>query len=220
MIVTIDGPAGSGKSTAARLLAQRLGVAYLDTGAMYRAVALAALRRGINLDDPEALGALAARCDLHVEPSADGCRVRLDGEDVTAAIRTAEVNEATARVARAAPVRRQLVAAQQTIGRRLGSLVTEGRDQGTVVFPDADVKVFLDADVDCRARRRFDEMTADGQSVTFDDVRANLALRDRTDRRQWTPLLSDPDAIRLDTTGLTIEQVVEWLFGHVTGRPA
>ncbi len=171
MIITIDGPAGSGKSTAARKLAARLEVPYLDTGAMYRAVAYRAMRAGIALDDAAALLQVARDADLSLDCGPTHTRVRLDGHDVSEAIRAFEVNTITPHVARNQAIRDLLVDKQRHIGRELGSLVTEGRDQGSVVFPDAHVKFVLDATLDRRAERRCQELLADGDEVPVERIR-------------------------------------------------
>lgn len=208
MIVTIDGPAGSGKSTVARALAARLGFRYLDTGAMYRCVALAAIERfgaaGLQEQlaaprDGAAIGDLAA--GLRIEM---GEGVRLDGCDVTTEIRSTEVSEAASAVAAVAGVRDALVAMQRALV-AAGDWVAEGRDVGTVVAPDAQLKVFLTADPLERARRRAAELGADAQTVL-----AEQAIRDARDsEREHSPLVAAPDAVALDTTELSIEQVVE-----------
>ena len=154
MIITIDGPAGSGKSTAARELAKALGIAFLDTGATYRAVTLKALRAGVNLADTDALLAAAKAARIEVNPGELGAQVILDGHDVTAEIRSVEVTENAHYVADNLPVREVLVELQRRLGAALGSFVTEGRDQGSVVFPQADIKFYLDASPDVRAQRR------------------------------------------------------------------
>ncbi|MBN1346837.1 MAG: (d)CMP kinase [Phycisphaerae bacterium] len=218
MIVTIDGPAGAGKSTVARRLAGKLGIAYLDTGAMYRAIALRALRRGVDPEDQERLARMAGEAELSLDCRGDGVRVLLDGEDVTEAIRGMEVNQVTSLVAKVQGVRDVLVRQQQEIGRRLGSLVTEGRDQGSVVFPKADVKFVLDASVETRARRRCEELGDSGQDVSFDEVRTNLTERDDRDSPRWAPLLEPGRAIRIDTSDMTIDQVVDRLAGEVRDR--
>jgi cytidylate kinase len=218
MIITIDGPAGSGKSTAARKLAARLGVAYLDTGAMYRAIALRALRHGVRLNDSDALVRIAREARIDVICGPTHVRVLLDGTDVTEDIRTMAVNAATGFVAREQAIRDVLVTRQREIGRALGSLVTEGRDQGSVVFPDADLKFFLDASVEKRAERRYQEMLADGESVTYDEILQNLRERDGNDAHQWAPLLEPATAIHLDTTSLTIHEVVERMLEEVRRR--
>lgn len=218
MIITIDGPAGSGKSTAARKLAARLGIAYLDTGAMYRAIALRALNQGVRLDDESALMAAARDAQIEVMCVPTHTRVMLDGRDATEAIRSMAVNAATGYVARLQPIRDLLVKKQAEIGRQLGSLVSEGRDQGSVVFPGADLKFFLDARIERRAERRHQEMLADGESVTFEEILGNLRERDGNDAHQWAPLLEPASAIHLDTTDLTIHEVVERMLEEVNRR--
>jgi cytidylate kinase len=193
MIVAIDGPAGSGKSTVARALARRLGFTYLDSGAMYRSVGLAVLERGGEAAD------VARAIELEL-----GDRIRLDGRDVTDAIRSPEVSEAASRVAADPEVREALVAKQRWLMSR-GDWVAEGRDIGTVVAPDAEVKVFLTAGEEERARRRAGELGAD-----VDTVLAEQAIRDERDRsREHSPLGPAPGAVELDTTGLTVDEVVE-----------
>jgi len=221
MIVTIDGPAGSGKSTAARKLAARLELPYLDTGAMYRAVAYRGLREQADFADADALVELARTADLGLDCGPTYTRVRLDGHDVSEAIRSFAVSQVTSYVAQNQAIRDLLVDKQRAIGRTLGSLVTEGRDQGSVVFPDADVKFVLDATLDKRAERRFQELSADGEQVSLEAVRENLARRDREDARQWAPLLAPGEAIRIDTSRMTIAEVVDRLIAHIrqlTGR--
>jgi cytidylate kinase len=215
MIITIDGPAGSGKSTAARKLAAKLGIAYLDTGAMYRAVAFAAIQKGARLTDEESLIDVARQCDIHVDCGPTHTRVTLDGVDVSEAIRSMAVNQATSYVARAPEIRKLLVEKQREIGRRLGSLVTEGRDQGSVVFPDADLKFFLDASIEKRAMRRYQEFLADGEEASYELIAENLRQRDGNDRHQWAPLLEPATALHIDTTQMTIHEVVERLLEEV-----
>ena len=214
MIVTIDGPAGAGKSTVARGLAKRLGFRFLDTGAMYRCVALAALRRGVAIDDPAAMVALAGSVAIDVTED----RVLLDGEDVTPDIRTLEVTSATHYAADNPGVRARLVQLQQQIGQR-GDYVTEGRDQGTVVFPEAERKVFLTASAEERARRRVDDLASRGETADFDDVLEQQNLRDRRDTsRDVGPLVAAEDAIEICTDGLTVDDVVERLEADVRKR--
>ena len=218
MIITIDGPAGSGKSTAARKLAAKLGIAYLDTGAMYRTIALAALQHGTPLEDEPALIALARSCEIHVDCGPTHTRVTLDGTEVSEAIRTMAVNQATSYVARAPIIRKLLVEKQREIGRLLGSLVTEGRDQGSIVFPDADVKFFLDASLEKRAERRYAELVADGEEASYDEILQNLRHRDGNDQHQWAPLMRPDTATRIDTTNISIFEVIERLYAEVLAR--
>ena len=214
MIVTIDGPAGAGKSSVARLLAQRLGFEFLDTGAMYRAVTLAALGHHVDLTDQAALEKLVAGLSLEMPPG----RVLLDGEDVTARLRTAEVTAASGAIANSAPVRRRLVEMQRAIAQGR-NFVCEGRDQGTVVFPNAVCKFFLTADPVERARRRHLEMLARGEGVRFEEVLAAQQARDARDAaRDIAPMTPAADAVVLDTTDLTLEQVVDAMERQVRVR--
>jgi len=209
MIITIDGPAGSGKSTAARKLAAKLGVAYLDTGAMYRALALSALNQAVRMTDEAALVAVAGEAKIELDCGPTYTRVTLDGADVSEAIRSMAVNGATSYVARIPAIRKMLVEKQRAIGQSLRSLVTEGRDQGSVVFPDADVKFFLDASLEKRASRRLQEVLADGEEASYDEILDNLRKRDGNDQAQWAPLLEPATAMHIDTTNMTIHEVVE-----------
>jgi CMP/dCMP kinase len=214
MIVAIDGPAGAGKSTIARQLAERLGFAFLDTGAMYRAVALAALRRGWGDGDADAIARLAESLTIDF----DGRRTLLGGEDVSAAIRTSEVSAAVYLAADNVAVRRRLVDLQRQIaaGR---DLVTEGRDQGTVAFPRAECKIFLTASPQERARRRYDELLDRGESTTFEEVLAQQIDRDQRDAtRPVGALVKAADAVEVLTDGLTPEQVVDRLEEIVRRR--
>ena len=218
MIVTIDGPAGSGKSTAARKLAAKLGIAYLDTGAMYRALALAALNKAIHMTDEAALVALARSAQIELDCGPTYTRVTLDGADVSEAIRSMAVNGATSFVARIPDIRKLLVEKQRRIGRELGSLVTEGRDQGSVVFPDADLKFFLGAGIERRAARRLQELLADGEEASYDEILDNLRKRDGNDQAQWAPLLEPATAIHIDTTNMAIHEVVERMLEEVRAK--
>ncbi len=211
MIVTIDGPAGSGKSTVSRMLARRLGFEFLDTGAMYRAVALAALRAGIDLLDQDALAKLVAGLRLEMPPG----HVFLNGEDVTGLIRTPEVDAATGPVADSAIVRRHLVGLQRAAaaGR---DMVCEGRDQGTIVFPDAGRKFFLVADAVERARRRHKERLARGQEHDLEAILRAQEARDRRDAaRDLAPMVPAPDAIILDSTQMDAAAVVDLMEREV-----
>jgi cytidylate kinase len=214
MIITIDGPAGSGKSSAARALAARLGFEFLDTGAMYRAVALAALRAGVPFEEGP-LQSLLAGLRLEMPP---GGAVLLQGEDVAGQIRTAEVTSASSQLAVVEAVRQTLADLQRSIaaGR---NMVCEGRDQGTVVFPDAVCKFFLTADSQERARRRQAELEARGVVVGLPELEAEMILRDDRDaNRDLAPLRPAADAVLIDTTHLTLEQVVDSLEEEVRRR--
>ena len=203
--MTIDGPAGAGKSSVARRLATALGFAYLDSGAMYRAVTLAAQRRGVKIEDEAALAALARGLVLTL--SADG-RVTLGGEDVTAHLRTDAIQAAVSAVAAVAEVRAVMVGHQRRFAADNGRIVAEGRDMGTVVFPDAAVKLYLDAEPQERARRRAEEGGRGGSREAVAQVQAAQERRDRLDStRAVAPLVKAPDALYLDTTGLTLDEV-------------
>lgn len=216
MIVTIDGPAGSGKSSAARALARRLGFRFLDTGAMYRAVALAGLRCGIDWNSPQALADLARQLTIEV----DGDAVRLDAEDVTREIRALAVTQATRYAADNPAVRAHLVALQRQAAGN-DQVVTEGRDQGTVVFPTAECKFFLTASPAERARRRLLDLESRGESLSLEEVLAAQNERDQRDAtRQVGPLLKATDAIELCTDGLRIEEVVDRLEAVVREKMA
>jgi cytidylate kinase len=212
MIVTIDGPAGSGKTSAARGLAARLGFEVLDTGAMYRAVAVAALRAAVSVDDRLALAALLERTSIEMPPG----HVLLNGEDVSLAIRTPEVSQSASKVASVRVVREFLVGLQRAIasGR---DMVCEGRDQGTVVFPSADCKFFLQAGREERARRRLAEIHDRGsRHVTFEEVLAQQEERDRRDAsRDLAPMTAAADAKVIDTTDLTPDEVLDLLEREV-----
>ena len=216
MIVTIDGPAGSGKSTAARLLAQRLGFQFLDTGAMYRAVALECLALGIDLSDEAGVAEVARRLNI----LALGPSVRSNGRDVTAAIRAPEVSGAASRVAANPAVREAMVRLQREAAAG-HKIVTEGRDQGTVVFPDAICKFYLTADPDERARRRQRELEEQGEHVAFEEMRAQILERDTRDKtRKNAPLIAAHDAQRIDTSKMTTDEVVRSLESIVRTRMA
>ena len=208
-IIAIDGPAGSGKSTTARLLAERLGYVYLDTGAMYRAFTLKVLREGLDLHDEKALTELAQRTAIRLKPTKEGLRVFLDGEDVTDKIRTPEIDRAISLVSRVPGVRERMVALQRELG-QAGGIVAEGRDIGTVVFPNADVKIFLVATPEARAKRRLKDLAAQGVQATVEEVLADIQRRDALDStRAVSPLKKADDAFELDTSTLTIPQQVE-----------
>ncbi len=216
MIITIDGPAGSGKSTVAAALAKRLGIAYLDTGAMYRAVTLAAMEKQVSLDDPERLETVLRESRIEVATRDAPDRVWLNGRDVTEEIRTPEVTENAHKIAGQARLRKLLVVQQRQIAEEAGTLVAEGRDQGTVVFPEARFKFYLDADPACRARRRWEQIQSSGGDISCQEVLDHQQQRDQRDRtRSHSPLQVPENAIVIDTTDMTIEQVVETLYRYV-----
>jgi CMP/dCMP kinase len=213
-VITIDGPAGAGKGTVARRLAERLGYRLLDTGAMYRAVALSVRRAGIRPDDPAAIASHLRAIEIAVA----GDRVHLDGEDVTAEIRTPEIGQLTSRLSMLAAVRDKVTPIQRREA-WAGSVVLEGRDTGTVVCPDAEVKFFLTAALEARAHRRHTELTGQGLTVSLETVRADVAERDAQDeRRALAPLRKADDAIEVDTTDLGIDEVVELMASMVAER--
>jgi len=217
LIVAIDGPSGAGKSTAARALAARLGVPYIDTGAMYRAVGLAARERGIGLPipDPEAVAAIPAAARIELVPSPDGNRVLLDGRDVSEAIREPEISLYASAVSAIPAVRRALVAEQQRMGRERGG-VMEGRDIGTRVFPDTPFKFFLTADPAIRAERRARELAARGTPQAYEEVLRDMEKRDRDDgSRADSPLTLDDRYVLIDSSGKPLEAVVAEIEGLV-----
>ncbi len=216
MIITIDGPSGTGKSTVARLLAKRLGYFYLDTGATYRAVGLRALEKKIPLTDASGLTTLAKEIRITFKKNVQGqLRVLIDGKDRTRAIRQPRVSEAASCVAVYPGVRRALVLKQRRLGAR-GGIVAEGRDTGTVVFPYAELKFFLTASSQERARRRFEELSGAGHRVTLNKVHREIHQRDRRDRgRSASPLRQAGRAIRLDNSRLQAHEVVDRILAYV-----
>ena len=206
-IVAIDGPAGAGKSTVARHLAQHFGLLNLETGAMYRAFAFKALRTGLPLNESAGLESLAAETSIRLEPGEGGNRVLLDGEDVTGLIRNQTVTDAASQVSVWPAIRAWMVCMQQEMGAR-GGVVMEGRDIGTVVFPQAEVKIFLDAAPEVRGLRRYDQL-GPKPTIQPQEVIRDLHARDERDRnRADSPLKPAPDAVLLDSTNLTLEEVV------------
>jgi cytidylate kinase len=217
LIVAIDGPSGVGKTTTSKLVARELDLPHIDTGAMYRAIGLAATRRGIDVRDAAALEALAGETAIEFVPG-DPPRTLLNGEDVTSQIRTPEISMAASHVSAVPAVRRVLVRMQQELGRRNGG-VLEGRDIGTKVFPETEHKFFLTARAEVRARRRHAELVAKGESVDFETVLAEAVQRDQQDStRADSPLMYDDTYTVIDTSDLTIAEVVERIVGVVRKR--
>ncbi len=219
LVVVIDGPAGAGKSTVAKMVAKKLGFAFMDTGAMYRALTVKALRAKLNLEDEQALIKLAevTHIDLVNEPGKP-LKVTLDGEDVSETIRSTDVTNNTFYIARTSGVRHVMLEWQRRMGREQ-SMVGDGRDLGTVVFPDAAYKFYLDADFDIRCQRRIDELKAKGQSVDEQALKADLAERDHKDfTRKAGPLKKADDAIIIDSTSMSIDEVVDLIVRRVQSK--
>jgi len=215
-IIAIDGPSGSGKSTISRLLATRLGVTFLDTGAMYRAVGLAAHRQGVDLTDQEAVRRLMQGIELQLFPSTIDSQVIMNGEDVSDAIRTAEMGMMASKVSALAVIRQTLTALQQEIGAKQ-AVVAEGRDMGTVVFPTARHKFFLSASAEERARRRTAQLQEKGLTADYDDILAQIKQRDHDDSvRSLAPLKPAEDAVIIDSSAMTIDEVVQFMLDTIT----
>lgn len=218
LVIAIDGPAGSGKSTVSKILASKLNLLYIDTGAMYRALTLKAMRQNLNLEDEGALAALAHSTRIDLEEKDSALKVFLDGKEVSRDIRTPEVTNNVKYVARVPGVRKEMVRNQRAIGERKGA-VLEGRDIGTVVFPNAKYKFYLDADPEERVRRRHKELKESGTNLSFDDMKKAVFLRDESDmKRDVGALKKAGDAILIDTTNLTIDGVVEKLLSYINVR--
>lgn len=218
LVIAIDGPSGAGKSTITRLLAERLGYVHIDTGAMFRAIALNAYRSGIAADDDGALAELCQVTDVVLERINGRCVVRLNGEDVSESIRTPEISALTSRISARKPVRDSLLQLQRRMGAQ-GGVILEGRDIGTVVFPDAEVKFYLSASAEERGRRRYLELAAKGEPVTMEETVAAVIVRDQSDEtREHAPLRCAEDAVLIDSTGLTIEQVLATMEKTVRER--
>ena len=217
--IAIDGPAGAGKSTVAKLVADRLGYLYIDTGAMYRAVALLALEQGVALDDSAGLTELIRANEINLEPAPSGCRVLLNGKDVSQDIRLPEVGNAASPVSAVAEVRRLLVAMQQELA-ATRPVIMDGRDIGTVVLPNASCKIFLTASPRVRALRRANELRLKGLEADVDQVEREIRERDQRDStRAASPLRQAEDAVLVDTSEMDIEQVVSRIIELAEGRP-
>lgn len=223
LLITIDGPAGAGKTTVSKLLAQRLGYRYLDTGALYRGVALAAEKEGVAHDDDVALAALCRRIKIELVEIDSVTRILLDHTDITDLIRTPRMSMLASAISARPVVREFLLNTQRSIGSGK-KIVVEGRDMGTVVFPEADIKFFLDAAISVRAGRRFNELNASGDGAPpLSVVEAQMVLRDTNDTmRAYAPLQQAADAIRIDSSQLRAEEVVELMMGYICGgrRPS
>ncbi len=215
-VVTVDGPAGSGKSTVARMLADKIGAAFLDTGAMYRVFTLAAIEAGCELEDTECVLAQMQRARVEFDFALRPIGVTLNGRDVSEKIRQNEVTVNVKFLAREPAVRQRLVEMQRKLAGKYDKVVTEGRDQGTAVFPNAAAKIFLDASIEERAARRYKELKQQGQQVDIDELKEQIAARDESDRsRQVGPLKCADDAVIVDTSDMSIEKVVSKLVAIV-----
>jgi cytidylate kinase len=215
LIVAIDGPAGSGKSTSAKLVAQNLGYVYIDSGAMYRTITYLALKNNL-LENEQAISDLANGTEIHLDYVDGETRIRVNGEDITEELRSIDVNQSVSEVSRIEDVRKALVKKQKEMGNQDRGLVMEGRDITTVVFPHADVKIFLTASIEQRAKRRSEEYGKKGISVSLDEIKKNIIERDKIDStRKLSPLKKAPDAIEIDTSKVSIEEQVRLILEQV-----
>ncbi|MDY7032747.1 MAG: (d)CMP kinase [Thermodesulfobacteriota bacterium] len=211
LIIAIDGPSGSGKSTVSRILAKKLDYTYLDTGAMYRAVALSAAEKNVDIDDEKSLRKLCSEIDISVDTKNGSFLISLDGKDVTEAIRSPNISLLASSISAKKIIRDTMLRLQRKIGER-GGIVMEGRDIGTVVFPNADIKFYLYASAEERGKRRYTELKAKGEKVTLKHITSEIVKRDRNDSsREYAPLKPAKDAIHIDSTNNTVEEVVERL---------
>lgn len=218
ILVTIDGPAGAGKTTVSKLLAEQLDYRYLDTGALYRAIAFGIMQSRIDMDDDMAVDIFLKKSRLTLSPAAKGFRLVWNDQDITSYLRTPEISMMASAVSAKPAVRDFLIGVQRKIGQNK-SLVCEGRDMGTIVFPDADIKFFLDANPEIRALRRYKELTLSTSSITFDDVSKDMLERDRNDRqRAIAPLIPAPDAIIIDASGMGIPAVINHMTATIVSR--
>lgn len=219
-VIAIDGPAASGKSTTARRLAEELQYVYIDTGAMYRACALDALQQGIALDDTPALKTMLSKIEITIHYSSAGNRIYLNGADVSERIREADITRLSSEIAVIGPVRTRMVELQREMGKQ-GGVIMDGRDIGTVVFPDADFKFFMVADVKERALRRWKEHRAKGEDISLESIEQELLWRDANDSsRKISPLTKADDAIEINTTSMSIEEQVHYLLCTIKGPHA
>jgi cytidylate kinase len=221
MIIAIDGPSGAGKSTIGRMLARTLNLLYIDTGAMYRAAALAVIESGVSTMDKTATAEVVSRADINLEGDPDSLQVMLNGRDVSSEIRTEEISHSSSVISTIPEVRSTLVNRQRKLGTRSGGVVLEGRDAGTVIFPEADIKFFLTAAPEARAERRYEEDRLKERGATFEDTLADINARDRRDStRADSPLTIADDAIVIDATELSIEEVFERMLEVIRERQA
>jgi cytidylate kinase len=219
MIIAIDGPSGAGKSTLGRMLARELGLLYIDTGAMYRAAALAVLRSGVSTQDGASVAEVVTNARITLEGDPDSLRVMLDGRDVSEEIRTEEVSHTASVISTVSEVRRALVSRQRVLGGRGRGAVLDGRDIGTIVFPQADLKFFLTARPEERAHRRYEEERLRERDLTFEDTLADINKRDHRDStREDSPLVIAEDAIVIDSTELSIDEVYERMMNEIRER--
>lgn len=220
MIIAIDGPSGAGKSTLGKMLAKRLGLLYLDTGAMYRAVAFAAVRKGIDPNAAEAVAEIAREIRIELKGEADSLRVLLDDEDISDAIRTLDIAQAASVVSTISEVRKTMVSLQRRLGEESPvGCVLEGRDIGSVVFPNADIKFFLTAEPEARARRRFNEDAQKGRETSYEQTLAEINERDERDvSRADSPLLIPDDAVVIDTSELDLSEVFDQMLAKINDR--
>ncbi len=218
LIIAIDGPSGAGKSTAARSVASRLGYLYLESGALYRAMAWKVVHEEVDPENIEALKSLCHRIEISIRNMQGQSRILVNQKDVTDELKTPLLDRVSSQISAVAPVRERLLHLQRQMGRQ-GGVVIEGRDIGSVVFPDADLKFYLDAGTEVRARRRYDELKGKGYNVTLASVLEEIQLRDQRDiQRNLAPLKRPEDAIYIDTTHLTLDQVVDTMVGEIKGR--
>ena len=216
--IAVDGPAGSGKSTVAKMVARKLGIIYVDTGAMYRTVALHCTQENIPLEEEAAVVAALDGLNMRIQPDTEGQRIFLNEEDVTAKIRTAEIGKGASVVAAYQNVRERMVELQQEMAQEQ-SVIMDGRDIGTVVLPHAEVKIYLDADAGERARRRVGELEAKGETADFEEIKKMIIQRDYNDmHREHSPLKKAEDAISLDSTGMSIEEVLQAILDITAER--
>jgi cytidylate kinase len=219
MIIAIDGPSGAGKSTLGRMLARELHLLYIDTGAMYRVAALAVMQAGVSTTDEQAVAGVVARADINLAGDPDSLQVMLDGRDVSEEIRTEEVSHSSSVISTIPEVRRTLVNRQREMGNRASGVVLDGRDIGTVVFPQADIKFFLTAATEERAARRYEEERVKERDATFEATLADINTRDRRDStRDDSPLRVADDAIVIDSTKLSIDEVFERMMAVIRER--